>query len=99
MPIYTYQCSICDSITEAFRTIAHRKDGPECGCGHETLLKITPTQLAPVLGGGDFQGYMCPVTDKWVTSRKARREIMAEHNLIEKGDSGRGNQASGLPSR
>jgi putative FmdB family regulatory protein len=94
MPIYSYKCDKCGAVKDQYNSIANRKNGPDC-CESMKLL-IKPTQLAPVLGGGDFPGYQCPVTDKYVTSRRQRRNIMAEHNLVEKGDSGRGKQASGL---
>lgn len=42
--------------------------------------------LGVVLGGGSMPGYLCPVTDRFVTSRRERRNIMAEHGLIEAGD-------------
>ncbi len=98
MPIYTYKCVICDRVTDQYNTIAERKSSPACECGHATELVIMSTQIAPILGGGDFQGYKCPVTDEWVTSRRQRRNIMAEHNLIETGDRGksRGRMASGF---
>lgn len=38
-------------------------------------------------GGSAIPGYMCPVTDKWVESRRERRNIMAEYELIEVGGS------------
>ena len=98
MPLYTYQCDICDSIIDEYRTVDNRHQYPYCECGHLMGLKIVPTQISPVLGGGDFQGYLCPVTDKWVTSRKERKEIMKRHNLVETGDRGktRGRMASGF---
>jgi len=93
MPIYTYKCS-CGKVEDQYNTIDNRKNGPTC---HGSMkLSIQPTQLQPVLGGGDFPGYQCPVTDKFVTSRKERKEIMKRHNLIEKGDGRSGKQASGL---
>jgi hypothetical protein len=49
-------------------------------------LRIVPVNLAPVMGGGDFPGYQCPVTDRFVSSRRERRNIMAEHDLVEMGD-------------
>ena len=42
-----------------------------------------PTQLQPVLGGGDFQGYQCVVSDKWIDSRKKRRETMKQFDILE----------------
>jgi len=88
MPIYSYKCSICGNITDQYNTIDGRKNGPNCNCGGNTSLTIQPTQIAPILGGGDFPGYQCPVTDKFITSRRERRNIMAEHNLVEVGDRG-----------
>lgn len=83
MPNYTYECPICKRREDAYRSIADRGNGPEC---HGQMRKIiVPPMLQPILGGGSFQGYQCPVTDQWVTSRRQRRNIVAEHNLIEKG--------------
>jgi putative FmdB family regulatory protein len=85
MPIYTYKCASCGEVQDAFRSIANRADSPKCECGGETKPIIVPTQIAPVLGGGAMPGYQCPVTDKFVTSRRERREIMKRHGLVEKG--------------
>ena len=84
MPIYTYQCGACEKIQDAFRSIANRCDCPQCECGGKTHQIITPTQIAPILGGGQLPGYQCPVTGKYITSRNQRREIMKQHNLVEK---------------
>jgi hypothetical protein len=84
MPLYTYQCK-CGKTQDSYKSIADRKNCPTCECGGETKLIIVPTQIAPVIGGGDFPGYKCPVTDTFVSSRKQRREIMKKHDLVEKG--------------
>lgn len=84
MPVYQYRCEECSSEKEAFRRMADRKDGPQC-CGKTMKQVILPAHIQPVLGGGSFQGYQCPVSDKYITSRKERREVMAKHDLIEKG--------------
>lgn len=84
MPTYTYKCKECGNVEEAFRSIDNRKDGPEC-CNEVMDQIIVPAHIQPVLGGGSFQGYMCPVTDTFVTSRKQRKEIMARHGMVEKG--------------
>lgn len=50
-------------------------------------MKIEAPQVqAQILGGGSYPGYRCPITGEFVTSRKRRRDIMAEHNVIEAGD-------------
>ena len=86
MPIYTYKCSICDKVTDSYNTISGMNDCPECECGRETEKIIVPVNIAPVLGGGDFQGYLCPVSDQWVTPRKKRQYITESNNLVEVGD-------------
>ena len=85
-PLYSYKCGKCNKAKDQYNSIDARHNCPACECGGETKLSIMPTQIAPILGGGDFPGYMCPVTDTYITSRKQRRNIMAEHDLIEKGD-------------
>lgn len=83
MPIYTYKCPDCGKIEDAYRSVDDRHKGPEC---HGQMLKtISAIMLQPILGGGNDPGYMCPVTDEFVSSRKRRREIMKEHNLVESG--------------
>ncbi len=86
MPLYTYACPECGGVDTEFNTVQNRHAGPVC-CGRTMLLEITATQVSTVLGGGAMQGYKCPITGNWVTSRKQRREIMARHGLVEAGDS------------
>lgn len=86
MPLYTFKCQECDHVQDAMRSLSERENSPFCEeCGSKTRQIIVPVQIAPVLGGGDFPGYKCPITDEFVTSRRQRRNIIAEHNLIEKG--------------
>ena len=85
MPIYSYKCEKCEIIKDMYNSINDRRKPLKCDCGGDMLLSIQPTMLQPVLGGGDFPGYKCVVTDKFVSSRKQRREIMKEHDLIERG--------------
>lgn len=83
MPLYTYKCAECGKTEDAYRSMADRDHGPEC---HGPMRKIiTPTMVQQVMGGHAYPGYKCPVTGEFVSSRKRRREIMQEHNLIEKG--------------
>jgi len=86
MPLYTFKCQKCHHTQDAVRSIAERKNGPLCEtCGGKTEQIIVPTQIAPIIGGGNFPGYQCPVSGEFVTSRKRRNEIIKEHGLIEKG--------------
>lgn len=85
MPTYTYRCGVCNDVSDHFNTVEDRHKGPQC-CGQMASKVLTVAQIAPVLGGGDFPGYRCPVTDQYVTSRKQRVDIMKRHNLQEAGD-------------
>ncbi len=86
MPLYAYRCA-CGNERREFNTIANRHNGPEC-CGDVMQKVIEAPQIqAQILGGGNLHGYKCPITGKWVTSRKERRNIMAEHGVVEAGDS------------
>ncbi len=86
MPLYSYKCSDCGALTDSYNIVANRHQSPVCGCGSMTALSIQPTQIAPVMGGGDFPGYQCPVTDEFITSRRKRKYVMDSNNLVEVGD-------------
>jgi len=86
MPIYSYKCTECGETSDHYNTVADRHKTPVCECGGVTGLSIQPTQIAPVLGGGDFPGYVCPVTEKYITSRRDRKYVMESNNLIDVGD-------------
>lgn len=83
--IYEYRCTECSHISTYNRRMAERNDPASCEeCGGATRRVITGGQgFTNVYGGGDFPGYMCPVTDQWVDSRRKRKEIMKRHNLGE----------------
>lgn len=82
--IYTYRCKACGALTDARRTVNDRHNAPECqSCGGETYQIMTPVRFNSPMGGADNPGYLCPVTEKFVTSRRERRNIMAEHDLVE----------------
>ena len=80
MPLYTYHCKKCNNNQTAYRKVEERHDAPVCCDRME--LKIVPTQkYIDIIG----PGYKDIVTGEYVDSRKRRREIMKEHNLIEAG--------------
>lgn len=84
--IYTYKCPDCHTVQDAKRSVAERNNSPVCACGQTTVKVITGGNgHVSVMGGADMPGYMCPVTDTWVDSRKKRREIMKRHDLVEVG--------------
>lgn len=85
MPLYSYQCQKCERVEDAIRKVVDHAIGPDC-CGEPMRQKITAPMLAPIMGGGNWAGYQCPVTGRFVTSRRERKNIMAEHDLVEAGD-------------
>lgn len=82
--LYTYRCKSCGATTDAYRKVEKRHDAPPCAaCGGQTHQIITQVNFNAVMGAHDNPGYMCPVTDEWVDSKKKRRRIMDEHDLVE----------------
>lgn len=83
MPLYTYQCAK-NHTKEQWSSISERESAPPCECGLSMKMVITPVRInGAFLGSARNEGYKCPVTQEWVSTKKRRREIMAEHNLRE----------------
>ena len=83
MPLYTYKCH-CGETVDEFRSISDRNEPVKCECGGEMEHIIVPTQVNRFwLGSTDNPGYKCPVTNKFITSKRERLNVMREHNLIE----------------
>jgi len=83
MPIYAYKCDECLNEADHFRRVDERDNAPEC-CGKSTRRLMS----APMIGisAKPFQSYKCPVTDQIVDSERQRRNIMAEHRLVDAND-------------
>lgn len=79
MPLYSYACQ-CGKTEDAYRAIAERHNGPECH-GQMQLVIVPPLKFVDHMR----DGYRDVVTGEFVTSRKRRREIMKQHDLIEAG--------------
>lgn len=83
MPLYVYQCEKGHK-TEAIRTISEMNDAPLCECGLRTQKIITPVMFSEsFLGSAKNPGYLCPVTNKYVETKRERLNIMAKHDLVE----------------
>lgn len=83
MPIYTYECEK-GHRKEGWSSISERENAPPCDCGLPMRMVITPVRVnGQFLGSAANPGYMCPVTQQWVDTKKKRLNIMAEHNLRE----------------
>lgn len=87
MPLYTYRCPDCERRSELVRKIREHSNPVPCECGglQNQTIESAPMVNAAFLGSARNPGYQCVVTDQWVDSRKKRREIEREHNLIEAG--------------
>lgn len=84
MPIYDYVCQKCgQEYHNVKRSMDERRThAPKC-CEERTQIIIRPTRAAFM---DYFEPYRCPVTDKPVTSKRERQNIMAKHNLVEHGE-------------
>lgn len=73
MPVYDYRCSK-GHLSEAYSTIANRRNPRHCRCGELVELVI----LKPPRVFGDYEGYESPATGKWIEGRVARERDLAE---------------------
>lgn len=85
MPLYDYQCQTCKTVIQKSNSIANHSEGGECcGAKRKQVILHAPMVEASFLGSYKNPGYLCPVTDKWIDSKRARRNMMAEHNVVPK---------------
>lgn len=77
MPLYSYQCPVCDDIRDEFRSVAQRNDAPEC-CG-EKMKKL--------IGGygviDDVDPYYDDDLETYIKSKQHRRRVMKEKDVSE----------------
>ena len=81
--LYDYKCSTCGRETEAINRIEERHSHAPVCC--ETSMKLVITK-APYGWVDREVRYVCPVTNKGVTNRRQRNEIMARENLVDAND-------------
>lgn len=76
MPIYRYKCSVCGRAREIFKRIAELDRVENClHCNFEmNRVVVAPAVL------GDYPGYECPVTGKWIEGRRAHEENLKRTN-------------------
>lgn len=86
MPVYDYHCPECGKIREIVHPIAELTIVRWCKEGHIP----TPMQrlLSAPMVRGDYPGYSCPITGKWIEGRKAHEENLRKHGcrVIEAGE-------------
>lgn len=81
--LYDYQCQICKREVEAINKIDERNTHAPVCC--ETHMQIIIKQ-APMAYMDREVRYICPVTNKEVTTRRQRNEIMAREGLVDAND-------------
>jgi len=83
MPIYSYQCG-CGKQKEVVKRVAELDREERCCCGG--LMKRVIVWAPNVRG--DYPGYACPITGRWIEGRKAHQENLERHGcrVLEKGE-------------
>lgn len=75
MPIYSYKCPTCARKRDVFKRIADLDRVENClNCGF-----AMNRQLAAPMVRGDYPGYDCPITGKWIEGRRAHEENLKKH--------------------
>ena len=82
MPLYEFKC-LCGKHFDRFLAIVERNSLQFCSCGSPAERVVSPVPVR-----GDYQGYACPVTGKWIEGRKAHEENLKKHGcrVLEEGE-------------
>lgn len=82
MPIYEYKCSCGKRFDRWLRLVDYAKP-QRCECG-----EVAVKQLSSPAVRGDYAGYSCPVTGKWIEGRRAHEENLARQGcrVLEPGE-------------
>ena len=75
MPIYRYRCSACCRGLEVFKKIADIDSITECP---QCKFPMNRQICAPAVRG-DYPGYDCPITGKWIEGKRAHIENLKQH--------------------
>jgi len=82
MPVYSYKCN-CGKEFDRFLPLKDYLQEQLCICG-----SVAKKILKPTFVSGDFKGYSCPVTGKWIEGRKAHEENLKRQGcrVLEPGE-------------
>lgn len=73
MPLYEYECHLCEHIQDTFRSIADRHDAPECdNCSFPMTLMISAVRGNVKFPSAAGHEYISPTTGKAITTQRAR---------------------------
>ena len=83
MPTYSYRCS-CGASFDRILPLARFSEPQTCTCGSVASRVI----VAPAIRG-DYAGYTCPISGKWIEGRRAHQENLARNGcrILEPGES------------
>jgi len=84
MPIYAYACIVCGHKHDVVKPIAELDRVEACQkCDYPMQRQI----CAPAVVG-DYAGYECPVSGKWIEGRRAHEENLRKHGcrVLEPGE-------------
>ena len=84
MPIYSYKCPTCSRKRDVFKRLAELDRVESClNCGF-----AMNRQLSAPMVKGDYPGYSCPITGKWIEGRRAHEENLKKHGcrVLEAGE-------------
>lgn len=83
MPTYLYKCPCCGQRFDRVLPLVQYAEPQSCLCGTVAEKQI----VAPAVVG-DYAGYSCPVTGKWVEGRKAHQENLKRQGcrVLEPGE-------------
>lgn len=86
MPMYAYYCEKCHAEQDIFKRIADLDKPEACPvplCIHNMRRRV----VAPAVLG-DYPGYSCPVTGKWIEGRRAHVENLKQTGcrVLEQGE-------------
>lgn len=84
MPLYDYKCPTCGARFERMLKLAELDQTQTCAhCG-----AAMNRQLSAPMVVGDYPGYECPITGKWIEGRRAHNENLARHEcrILEPGE-------------
>ena len=75
MPLYAYKCWACQARRDVLKPIADLNRSESCEKCQATMER----QLAAPAVIGDYAGYACPISNKWVEGRRAHEENLKKH--------------------
>ena len=83
MPLYSYKCPSCGATFERMLPLQDYAVPQFCTC-----LTVAVKQLSAPAVRGDYAGYNCPITGKWVEGRRAHEENLRRHGcrVLEPGE-------------